>query len=71
MTSDWLFEEQQSALLSPSDLKQIREAVRDLRATSPRSALADLVEEKIRALEKSYPVHGLGFSSAQVRPIVS
>ncbi len=71
MTSDWLFEEQQSALLSPSDLKQIREAVRDLRASSPRSALADLVEEKIRALEKCYPAHRLGFSSDQVRPIAS
>lgn len=41
----------QGAALSPLDLKQIRDAVCELRASSPKSALADLVEEKIRALE--------------------
>jgi hypothetical protein len=41
--------------LSPLDLKQIREAVSELRTASPKSALADLVEEKIRALEDDDP----------------
>lgn len=33
------------------DLDQIRSAVRRLRASSPRSALADLAEAKLRAIE--------------------
>ena len=69
MTSDRLFEEQQGATLSPSDLEQIKDAVRDLRTTSPTSALADLVEDKIRALEKGHPMHCLGFSPDQFRSI--
>ena len=48
---------QQRTTLSPLDLKQIREAVNEVRAASPRSALADLVEEKIRALEGDNPGH--------------
>jgi hypothetical protein len=71
MTSDRLFEEHMGAMLSPSDLKQIKDAVRDLRTTSPTSALADLVEDKIRALENEYPVHCLGFSPDQARRITS
>jgi hypothetical protein len=43
------------ASLSPLDLKQIKEAVRALRAANPRSALADLVEEKIRVIERDDP----------------
>lgn len=43
------------ATLSPLDLKQIREAVNEVRTASPRSILADLVEEKIRALEDADP----------------
>jgi hypothetical protein len=69
MISDWKFEENTAAMLSPSDLKQIKDAVRDLRTASPKSALADLVEEKIRAIESAYPVHCLGFSPDQVRSI--
>ncbi len=34
------------------DLDQVRSAVRWLRASSPRSALADLAEAKLRAIEK-------------------
>jgi len=41
--------EQKQAMYSSSDLKQLKDAVRELRASSPGSALADLVEEKIRA----------------------
>ena len=69
MTSDGLFEEHKGAMLSPSDLKQIKDAVRDLRSASPNSALADLVEDKIRALEKGCPMHRLGFSPDQARSI--
>lgn len=39
------------ATLSPLDLKQLRDALREVRTSHPNSALADLVEEKIRALE--------------------
>ncbi|WP_160195380.1 hypothetical protein [Microvirga sp. BSC39] len=41
---------------SSSDLKQIKEALRELRTSSPRSVLADLVDEKIRAIESPHPV---------------
>lgn len=44
------------AAISASDLAQIREAVSAVRAASPDSVLADLVEEKIRALEGGMPV---------------
>jgi hypothetical protein len=33
------------------DLDQVRSAVKRLRASSPRSALADLAEAKLRAIE--------------------
>ncbi len=36
------------------DLEQIKDAVIELRASSPRSVLADLVEEKIRRIENGY-----------------
>jgi transcription initiation factor IIE alpha subunit len=39
------------ATLSPLDLKQLRDALREVRTSHANSALADLVEEKIRALE--------------------
>ena len=54
MTSDQEFGEHEKALLSPVDMEQIKEAVSALRAASPRSVLADLVEEKIRAMENGY-----------------
>ena len=40
-----------SAAMPPCDLEQIRDAVSALRAACPGSALADLVEEKIRLIE--------------------
>ncbi len=55
MTSNQELKGQRSMTLSPLDLKQIREAVSELRTASPKSALADLVEEKIRALEDDDP----------------
>ena len=67
MTSDRPLQEQTTVLPSPSDLRQIKEAVRELRASSPRSALADLVEEKIRAMESLYPVPPLPLSAKQAR----
>ncbi|MFL5131491.1 hypothetical protein [Microvirga tunisiensis] len=53
------------------DLKQIREAVSELRATSPKSVLADLVEEKIRALEDDDPGLLLDYAPSQGRRIFS
>ncbi|MGO4525711.1 hypothetical protein AB4097_12695 [Microvirga sp. 2MCAF35] len=55
MTSNQELDGQGKTKLSPFDLKQIRDAVSQLRAASPKSALADLVEEKIRALENDDP----------------
>ena len=41
----------QRVIVSPLDLKQVRDAVKEVRASHPSSILADLVEERIRALE--------------------
>ena len=49
-------EVQTSAMVPPWDLEQIRDAVGALRASCPDSALADLVEEKIRVIENGAPV---------------
>ena len=38
------------------DLEQIKDAVGTLRASCPGSVLADLVEEKIRLIERGDPV---------------
>lgn len=43
--------EQREATLSSMDLTQIKNAARELRISNPRSVLADLVEEKLRAIE--------------------
>ncbi len=43
----------QRATISPLDLEQIRAAVSELRRSHPRSILADLVEEKMQALESA------------------
>ncbi|MBD2745886.1 hypothetical protein IC232_04155 [Microvirga sp. BT688] len=43
----------QRTMVSPLDLSQVRDAVREVRACHPGSILADLVEEKIRALESA------------------
>ena len=51
MTSIQDMREDGEAMVSPSDLKQIRDAVSVLRASHPRSVLADLVEEKLRRIE--------------------
>ncbi|MBA1155359.1 hypothetical protein [Microvirga mediterraneensis] len=59
MTSNQELDGQGRTKLSPFDLKQIRDAVSQLRAASPKSALADLVEEKIRALESEDPTAAL------------
>jgi hypothetical protein len=55
MTSNQELKGQRRATLSALDLKQVRQAVSELRAASPKSVLADLVEEKIRALENDSP----------------
>lgn len=71
MTSNQELKGQRSVTLSPLDLKQIREAVSELRATSPKSVLADLVEEKIRALEDDDPGLLLDYAPSQRRRIFS
>ncbi|MGF9760664.1 hypothetical protein AAII07_36295 [Microvirga sp. 0TCS3.31] len=67
MTSDRPFQEETGATPSPLDLKQIKEAVQDLRASSPRSVLADLVEEKIRMMESRHPGSSSHMSAQQTR----
>jgi hypothetical protein len=67
MTSDRPFQEQAAIPPSSSDLRQIKEAVRELRASSPRSVLADLVEEKIRIVESRHPVPPLHPAANQTR----
>ena len=43
----------QRVMVSPLDLQQIKDAVSELRNSHPGSVLADLVEEKIHALESA------------------
>jgi hypothetical protein len=43
-------------MISLREFQQIRDAVSDLRAMNPKSALADLVEEKIRVIEACDPM---------------
>jgi hypothetical protein len=71
MTSDQELKEQRSATLSPLDLKHIREAMSELRAASPKSILADLVEEQIRELEDDDPGLQFGYAPSQERRIFS
>lgn len=54
MTSDIESAGHGRARISRLDLEQIKNAVNELRASSPRSVLADLVEEKIRKIENGY-----------------
>jgi hypothetical protein len=51
MALDQGLRENDRATLSPLDLKQLRDALREVRTSHPNSALVDLVEEKIRAFE--------------------
>jgi hypothetical protein len=67
MTSDRPFQEPTGAMPSPVDLNQIKEAVRELRASSPGSILADLVEEKIRTMESRHPVSRFHVSAEPTR----
>jgi hypothetical protein len=53
------------------DLKQIRDAVSELRAASPKSVLADLAEEKIRTLEDDDPSLLFGHAPSPGRRIFS
>ena len=55
MMRDREFRVRQGAMVSSWDLEQIKDAVGALRAACPGSALADLVEEKIRLIERGDP----------------
>ena len=69
MTLEQELEEPRGALFTPFDLKQVRDAVRDLRASHPRSVLADLVEEKLRSIEDHHAMSRFDFAPAQRRAI--
>ena len=56
MMQDQEREVRRDAGMSSWDLEQIKDAVGALRASCPGSALADLVEEKIRLIERGEPV---------------
>jgi DNA-binding HxlR family transcriptional regulator len=71
MTSDRSFEKQTSAVLSLSDLNQIKKAVNELRASNPRSILADLVDEKLRALDRDDAMTRHAFSASDARWIIA
>jgi hypothetical protein len=71
MTSDYESVGQKRALVSPLDLEQIKDAVNELRALSPKSVLADLVEEKIRKIENGYPAPRQELAQAWNRRIAS
>ena len=47
-------------LIKGATLEELREAVRDLRALSPNSALADLVEDQIEQLLAESEQTGIG-----------
>ena len=55
MTSDSELGEEKREMFSPLDLQQVKDAVRELRASSPESVLADLVDEMVHAIENGYP----------------
>ncbi len=55
MTSDQELDGRMRAASSVLDLQQIKEAVNELRASNPQSALADLVDEKIREIDNGSP----------------
>jgi hypothetical protein len=44
------------SLVVPQVLTEIRDAVRQLRDTSPESVLVSLAEEKLEKIERSHPV---------------
>jgi hypothetical protein len=71
MTSNQELKGQRRATLSALDLKQVRQAVSELRAASPKSVLADLVEEKIRALENDRPSLLFDYAPSHGRRILS
>ena len=55
MTSEQKFVDERTAAISPLLLGQIKDAVDELRAATPDSVLAELVEEKIKRLERRSP----------------
>jgi hypothetical protein len=69
MTSDEELGEETREMFSPLDLQQVKDAVRELRASSPGSVLADLVDEKVHAIENGRPAPRLVLSPARDRRI--
>jgi len=56
MSSDQDHEKPMTEMISLRELQQIRDAASELRAMSPKSVLADLVEEKMRLIEACDPM---------------
>ncbi len=69
MTSEQGPDLREMATIHLSDLDAVKEAVCQVRALNPNSALADLVEEKIRKIEGRSPASRLQASSMQERPL--
>jgi hypothetical protein len=67
MTSDQQFGKQNRNLICAQDLEQVRQALSDLRALRSYSALADLAEEKIRAMEDDVLMRDRGFGPSRTR----
>jgi hypothetical protein len=65
MTSKPEFQKRTGEPLSPLDLKQIQDAVSELRASCPNSVLVDLVEEKIRVVEEISLIRRASLPSVQ------
>ena len=62
MPSDQDHERPMTEMISLREFQQIRDAVSELRAMNPKSALADLVEKKIRVIEACDPVLQFDFA---------
>jgi hypothetical protein len=69
MTSEQGPDPREVAMIRPADLDEVKEAVCQVRASSPKSVLVDLVEEKIRKIEGRSPTSRLWASSVQERPL--
>lgn len=57
------------AMIRPTDIDEVKEAVCQVRALSPKSVLADLVEEKLKEIEHGSPASSFQASSTQGRPL--
>jgi hypothetical protein len=69
MTSEQGPDLREKASIHPTDLDEVKEAVCQVRALSPKSVLVDLVEEKLREIEAGSAASRLQASLMQQRPL--